>query len=132
MCIWVCRTRTVFGRQRCNDGICACCLLRAWRMSELCANSSHESLYCCRGKKTTLLCTGTYVKSKAFVLKPGKSSYPLPPEKTTFSARHALQSARIVPRRRPMCPAGLPRARVLGVLPKSARTKRKVGKSTNI
>ena len=41
------------------------------------------------------------------MLKPGKSSYPLPPENKPLSACHALQSVRIVPRPRPMCPAGL-------------------------
>ena len=39
--------------------------------------------------------------------KPGKSSYPLPREKT-LSTRHASHRARIEPKPRPMCSAGPP------------------------
>ena len=51
-----------------------------------------------------------------------------PAGKKTLSACHALQSARIAPRPRPMCPAGLPVSEYLVFC--RVRTKRKVGKST--
>ena len=123
----MCRTRTACGRQRWNDGICACCVLRTWYMSELCAHSSGEP----RGETDNVF-TDTSVRTykiRPLVLKPGKSSYLLPPE-TTFNARRALQSARIALRPRPMCPAGLPCVRVLSPLPEGARTNRKASKTT--
>ena len=46
-------------------------------------------------------------KITPLVLKPGKTSYPRPPTKKTFSACHALHTARIEPGSRSMCPAGL-------------------------
>ena len=57
---------------------------------------------------TALESLGKTYKVRPLVLKPGKSSYPLPPGKKTLSARHALQSARIAPRPGAMCPPGLP------------------------
>ena len=40
--IRVCRTRTAYGRQRCNVVICACRLLSTWNMSGLSAHSSQH------------------------------------------------------------------------------------------
>ena len=37
---WVGRPHTACGRQRCNDGVRACCLLCTWYMSGRCAHSS--------------------------------------------------------------------------------------------
>ena len=70
-----------------------------------CVFTAHESL----GEKTDniyqYVCTR--YKIRPLVPKPGKSSCPLPPGKKTLSARHELQSARMAPRPRPMCSAGL-------------------------
>ena len=49
----------------------------------------------------------TYKNTKDSTEKPGKSSYPLSPEKKTSGACQALQGSRIAPGPRPMCPAGL-------------------------
>ena len=68
-----------------------------WCMSGLCARDWAKS---CRHF------TGTYVKIRPILLKPGKSSYPLPPKKK-LRACHALQRARIAPGPRPMRPDGL-------------------------
>ena len=58
-------------------------------------------------KADDVLLVRTY-KITPFVLEPRKSSNPLPPGRKKLSACHALQSARIAPRARPMSPAGLP------------------------
>ena len=50
----------------------------------------------------------TYKKTKASSEKPRKSSYPPSPKNKALRACHALQSARIAPGPRPVCPAGLP------------------------
>ena len=62
---------------------------------------------------------------------PGKSSYPLPPRKQTLSARHALNTARIAPRPRPVF--GRPSsAKNFKLCSNGARTKRCDRKQTSI
>ena len=79
----------------CVPGICPSCARTAnepWR-----ENRQHLPIHTYK--------TRTY-KVRPLALKPGRSSYPLPPEKT-LSACHALRSTRKASRPRPMCPAGL-------------------------
>ena len=105
------RPHTACGRQRCKDGIRACCLLCTWYMSGRCAHSSFIMRAYEReeNRQYNIIPARTYKIIKPLVLKPGKSSYyTLPPEKKTSSARQALQSARIAPGPRSTYPAGLP------------------------
>ena len=78
------------------------------------------------GQQKQTIFTGTYVQNRPHTEKPGKSSYPLPPEKT-LRARHASYSARIELKPRRQVPDGLPVSTYLlipgSVLAKSARTK---------
>ena len=74
---WTCHTRTVlpadaYGRQRRNV-LSACSVVYLWYMSGLCA---HE-----RATKTGKKLPVRTSKIRPHTEKPGKSSYPLPPEK---------------------------------------------------
>ena len=80
---------------------CLCCVLRS--DAKNCTGTYYEYM---KDKKNEDISEVRTYKIKPLVLKPGKSSDPLPPEKKKLTARHALQSARIAPRPRPMCLAG--------------------------
>ena len=90
----VAHARRVGGSVGTMGSICDC-LLRTW-----CEENRHIHL-------DNNLPIRTY-KIRPLVLKPGKSSYPLPPVNKKSGACHALQRARIAPGLRPTCPAGLP------------------------
>ena len=72
---------------------------------------------------------GTYVQKKPLVLKEGKSSYLLPPEKKIERPPRAPESTDRAETWTNVS-GRASRVRVFPVLPKSARAKRKVGKST--
>ena len=119
-CIWACRTRTVYGRQRCRVVLCSSSVVY---LVYVCLGCVPMGSY--RGGKLT-------TTERLFVMKPGKSPYTLRPNIRTLRACHALQRARIAPGPQPMCPPGL---LVLGSLtlafhPKRARTKRKSWKKS--
>ena len=86
--ISVCRTRTASGRQRWNDEICDCWL-------------------CTWCKENRRQFTDTYVQNKASRIETREIVLSTPAGIKPLGARHALQSPRIAPRPRPMCPAGL-------------------------
>ena len=123
---WVGRPLTACGRQRWNDGIRACCLLSIWYMSGRCA---HSSSWEPREENRQQYYTGTYVQTKASRTETREIVLSTPAGTKNLER----------PPRAPGCMDGAETStnvssrascvRVLTVLPKSARTKRKVGES---
>ena len=102
---WACHTRAVlpadaYGRQRCNVVLSAWPVVYLWYMSWAVCSSE--------GNNNRQKIAVTSVQNRPHIEKPGKSSYPLPPETTLRVCHASYTSARIELKPPPRDPDGLP------------------------